>query len=143
MAVAVEFFKEVWRFRELVYFFAWRDVKVRYKQTVLGAAWAIIQPLFTMLIFTLFFGKLAGVPSDGIPYPLFAFAGLLPWIFFSNSVTAAGNSMVGSSHLITKVYFPRMIIPTASIAAGLVDAAIAFAIAGATPCRHRCAAAPA
>ncbi len=119
---------DLWAYRELLYFLTWRDVKVRYKQTVLGAAWAIIQPLFTMLIFTLFFGRLAGVPSDGIPYPLFAYAGLLPWIFFSNSVTSSGNSLIGSSHLITKVYFPRMIIPAAAIAAGLVDFAIAFAI---------------
>ena len=108
---------EVWSHRELLYFLTWRDVKVRYKQTLLGAAWAIIQPLFTMLIFTLFFGKLAGMPSDGIPYALFAYAGLLPWIFLSNAVTNSGNSLVGSAHLITKVYFPRMIVPAASVAA--------------------------
>lgn len=120
--------KDVWAYRELLYFLTWRDVKVRYKQTLLGVAWAIIQPLFAMLIFWLFFGKLAGIPSDGIPYPLFAFAGLLPWMFFSNAVTASGNSLVGSSHLITKVYFPRMIIPGAAVAAGLVDFAISFTI---------------
>src|SRR5205085_10522467 len=119
---------ELWDYRELLYFLTWRDVKVRYKQTVLGAAWAIIQPLFTMLIFTLFFGRFAGVPSDGVPYPLFAYAGLLPWIFFSNAVTNSGNSLVGSANLITKVYFPRMIIPGAAVAAGLVDFAIAFGI---------------
>src|SRR2546428_8001754 len=102
---------ELWDYRELLYFLTWRDVKVRYKQTLLGAAWAIIQPLFTMLIFTLFFGKLAGMPSDGIPYALFAYAGLLPWTFLSNAVTNSGNSLVGSAHLITKVYFPRMIVP--------------------------------
>jgi homopolymeric O-antigen transport system permease protein len=120
--------KSLWAYRELLYFLTWRDIKIRYKQTVLGIAWAIIQPLFTMLIFTLFFGKLAGVPSDGIPYPLFAYAGLLPWTFFSNAVTTSSNSLIGSANLITKVYFPRMIIPGASVAAGLVDFAIAFAI---------------
>src|SRR5262245_13393416 len=122
--------RDLWSYRELLYFLIWRDVKVRYKQTLLGAAWAIIQPLFAMLIFTLFFGRLAGVPSDGIPYPLFAFAGLLPWTFFSNAVTASGNSLVGSSHLITKVYFPRIIIPAAAVLAGLVDFGIAFVILG-------------
>jgi lipopolysaccharide transport system permease protein len=120
--------QDIWAYRELLYFLTWRDVKVRYKQTALGAAWAIIQPLFTMLIFTLFFGRLAGIPSDGIPYPIFAYAGLLPWMFFSNAVTASGNSLVGSSHLITKVYFPRMIIPGAAVASGLIDFAIAFVI---------------
>src|SRR5215471_10660442 len=120
--------RDLWSYRELLYFLTWRDVKVRYKQTLLGATWAIIQPLFAMLIFTLFFGRLAGVPSDGIPYQLFAFAGLLPWMFFSNAVTTSGNSLVGSSHLITKVYFPRIIIPAAAVMAGLVDFAIAFVI---------------
>ena len=105
-----------------------RDVKVRYKQTALGAAWAIIQPLFTMLIFTLFFGRLAGVPSEGVPYSIFAYAGLLPWTFFSNAVTNSGNSLVASANLITKVYFPRIIIPGAAVLAGLVNFAIAFAI---------------
>jgi lipopolysaccharide transport system permease protein len=116
----------LWAYRELLYFLTWRDVKIRYKQTVLGAIWAILQPLLTMLIFTLFFGQLAGVPSDGIPYPIFAYAGLLPWTFFSNAVTNSGNSLVTSSNLITKVYFPRLIIPSAAVAAGLVDFAIAF-----------------
>lgn len=120
--------RDLWSYRELLYFLIWRDVKVRYKQTLLGAVWAVIQPLFAMLIFTLFFGRLAGIPSDGIPYPLFAYAGLLPWMFFSNAVTNSGNSLVGSSNLITKVYFPRMIIPGASAAAGLVDFGIAFVI---------------
>src|SRR5262245_23820205 len=110
--------RDVWAYRELLFFLLWRDVKVRYKQTVLGIAWAVIQPLFAMLVFTLFFGTLAGVPSDGIPYPLFAYAGLLPWTFFSNAVTNSGNSLVGSANLITKVYFPRMIIPGAAVAAG-------------------------
>ncbi len=121
-------FKSIWAYRELLYFLTWRDVKIRYKQTLLGAAWAVIQPLLTMVIFTLFFGKLAGVPSDGIPYPLFAYAGLLPWTFFSNAVTQSSNSLVGSANLITKVYFPRVIIPAAAVAAGLVDFAIAFAV---------------
>ena len=110
--------RDVWAYRELLYFLTWRDVKVRYKQTLLGAAWAIIQPLFTMLIFTLFFGKLAGMPSDGIPYALFAYAGLLPWIFLSNAVTNSGNSLVGSAHLITKVYFPRLVIPLSATTRG-------------------------
>lgn len=120
--------KDLWVYRELLYFLTWRDIKVRYKQTVLGAAWAIIQPLSTMLLFTLFFGKLGHIPSDGVPYPIFAYAGLLPWMFFSNAVTNSGNSLVGSSNLITKVYFPRMIIPGAAVGAGLVDFAIAFVI---------------
>jgi len=118
--------RDLWAYRELLYFLTWRDVKVRYKQTAFGAAWAIIQPLFAMLIFALFFGKLAGMPSDGIPYPIFAFVGLLPWTFFANAITSSGNSLVGSSNLITKVYFPRMIIPGAAVAAGFVDFAIAF-----------------
>jgi lipopolysaccharide transport system permease protein len=120
--------RDLWAYRELLYFLTWRDVKVRYKQTVLGAAWAIIQPLFTMLIFTLLFGRLAGIPSDNIPYPIFAYSGLLPWTFFANAVTNSGNSVVASSSLITKVYFPRMLIPSAAVAAGLVDFIIAFVI---------------
>lgn len=120
--------RDLWHYRDLLYILTERDIKVRYKQTILGALWAIIQPLFTMLIFTLFFGRLAGMPSDGIPYPIFAYAGLLPWTFFSNAVTNSGNSLVGNSNLITKVYFPRMIIPIASVGAGLVDFAIAFSL---------------
>lgn len=119
---------DLWQYRDLLYILTMRDIKVRYKQTALGALWAIIQPLFTMLIFTLFFGRLAGMPSDNIPYPLFAYAGLLPWTFFSNAVTNSGNSLVGNSNLITKIYFPRMIIPSASVAAGLLDFAIAFGL---------------
>lgn len=118
--------RDLWAHRELLYFLIWRDVKVRYKQTVLGAAWAIIQPLFTMLIFTLIFSKVAQIDSNGIPYPIFAYAGLLPWTFFANSITHSGNSMVSNSHLITKVYFPRVIIPVAAVGAGLVDFAVAF-----------------
>jgi lipopolysaccharide transport system permease protein len=115
---------DLWRYRELLYFLTWRDVKVRYKQTVLGAAWAIIQPLFAMILFTLIFGRLARVSSDGIPYPLFAYSGLLLWTFFANAVTNSGNSLVGSASLITKVYFPRLFIPAAAVAAGLLDLAI-------------------
>ena len=120
--------KDIWAYRELLFFLTWRDVKVRYKQTALGAAWAILQPLFMMLIFTLFFGRLAGVGSSGIPYPLFALAGLVPWTFFSNAITTSGNSLVGSSNLITKVYFPRLLVPAAAMLAGLVDFALAFAM---------------
>lgn len=120
--------RDIWQYRDLLYILSLRDIKVRYKQTVLGAAWAIIQPLFTMLIFSLIFGKLAKMPSDDIPYPIFAFAGLLPWTFFSNAVTNSGNSLIGNSNLITKVYFPRMIIPAASVASGLLDFLIAFGL---------------
>ncbi|HEU5460401.1 MAG TPA: ABC transporter permease [Pyrinomonadaceae bacterium] len=121
-------FNDIWAYRELLYFLTWRDVKVRYKQTALGAAWAILQPLCMMVIFTIFFGRLAGVSSAGIPYPLFALAGLVPWTFFANSITASGNSLVGSAHLITKVYFPRLIVPAAAILAGLVDFVLAFVL---------------
>jgi lipopolysaccharide transport system permease protein len=120
--------KDIWAYRELLFFLTWRDVKVRYKQTALGAAWAILQPLFMMLIFTIFFGRLAGVASAGIPYPLFALAGLVPWTFFANAITASGNSLVGSANLITKVYFPRLIVPAAAMMAGLVDFLLAFLI---------------
>jgi lipopolysaccharide transport system permease protein len=118
--------REIWAYRELLFFLTWRDIKIRYKQTLLGASWAVIQPLFAMLLFTLFFGRLARVPSDNIPYPVFAYAGLLPWTFFSNAIINAGNSLIGSSSLITKVYFPRVIIPAAAVLAGLLDFAIAF-----------------
>lgn len=121
-------FKDIWAYRELLFFLTWRDVKVRYKQTALGAAWAILQPLFMMIIFTIFFGRLAGVGSSGIPYPLFALAGLVPWTFFANSITASGNSLVGSANLITKVYFPRLIVPAAAMLAGLVDFVLAFVL---------------
>lgn len=119
---------DLWNYRDLLYILTMRDIKVRYKQTVLGAAWAILQPLFTMLVFSIFFGGLAGVPSDGVPYPIFAFAGLLPWTFFSNAVNTSGNSLVGSANLITKVYFPRMVIPIAAVAAGLLDLGISFGL---------------
>lgn len=120
--------RELWEYRELLYFLIWRDIKVRYKQTVLGAAWAVIQPLFMMLVFSLFFGKLAGVPSDGIPYPVFTFCGLLPWQLFAYSVTQASNSVVGSQNLITKVYFPRLVVPISAVLGGVVDFAIAFVL---------------
>lgn len=119
---------ELWRYRELVYFFIWRDIKVRYKQTLLGAAWAIIQPFFVMVIFNIFFGKLAKIPSDGIPYPIFSYVALLPWQLFENGVRKAGNSLVSGRNLLTKVYFPRLAIPIASVIAGLVDFALALTI---------------
>ncbi len=120
--------RELWDYRELTYFLTWRDIKVRYKQTILGAVWAILQPLFTMVIFSIFFGALAGVPSDGIPYPLFSFAALVPWTFFANGLTMSTNSMVSSANLIRKVYFPRLAIPISSIGGGLLDFLLAFAV---------------
>ena len=120
--------KDLWQYRELLFFLSWRDIKVRYKQTTLGAAWAVIQPLFTMLVFTLFFGRLAKVPSDGIPYPLFSYTALLPWQLFAYALTESSNSVVANERLITKVYFPRLVVPLASILAGLVDFAIAFTL---------------
>jgi len=120
--------KELWEYRELLYFLVWRDIKVRYKQTVLGAAWAIIQPFFTMVVFSIFFGRLAGIPSDGLPYPIFAYCALLPWQLFSHALTESGNSLVGNQNLITKVYFPRLVIPLSAVLAGLVDFAVAFLV---------------
>jgi lipopolysaccharide transport system permease protein len=121
---------ELWRYRELLGFLVWRDVKVRYKQTVLGAAWAILQPLMTMIVFSIFFARMAGVSSGSLPYPIFAFAGLLPWTFFANAVASAGNSVVGSERLITKVYFPRLMVPLSSVGASLVDFAVALGMLG-------------
>lgn len=121
-------FRDLWAFRELLFFLIWRDVKVRYRQTALGVSWVIIQPLLTTLVFTVFLGHLARVPSDGIPYPLFAYAGLLPWTFFMNAVSNSGNSLVNNAHLITKVYFPRVIIPAAAIGGRLIDFAVAFVV---------------
>lgn len=120
--------RELWAYRELLYFLVWRDIKVRYKQTVLGAAWAIIQPFFTMVVFSLFFGSLAKIPSDGIPYPIFAYTALVPWTFFANGLTQASNSLVGNSGLIKKVYFPRLAIPIAGVLSNLVDFALAFLV---------------
>jgi lipopolysaccharide transport system permease protein len=128
---------EAWEHRELLYFLTWRDIKIRYKQTALGALWAIIQPLFPMLIFTLFFGRLAKIPSDGIPYSVFVYAGLLPWTYFSSAVGNSAASIVGSSNLITKVYFPRMIIPAAAVLAALLDFAIAFVLLAVLILWHR------
>jgi len=119
-------FKEIWNYRELLYFLTKREIKVRYKQTILGGLWAVIQPAFTMLVFTLFFGRLAKMPSDGLPYPIFVYAGLLPWTYFANAVTASGNSLVGSANLITKVYFPRIVVPGSAALAGLLDFFIAL-----------------
>lgn len=119
---------ELWEARELLYFLTWRDVKVRYKQTALGAAWAVLQPFLTMVVFTIFFGKLAGISSDGIPYPIFSYAGLLPWTFFATAVTGAAASLVGSANLIKKVYFPRLVVPSSAVLAGLLDLAIAFVV---------------
>jgi lipopolysaccharide transport system permease protein len=117
---------ELWQYRELLYFLVWRDIKVRYKQTALGASWAVIQPFGTMVVFSLFFGRLAGIPSDGVPYPVFAYAALVPWTFFAQGLSQSANSLVASQDLIKKVYFPRLAIPAASVLAGLVDFAIAF-----------------
>jgi len=119
---------ELWHYRELLFFLAWRDIKVRYKQTALGAAWAIIQPLLSMVAFTVFFGRLAKVPSNGIPYPLFAYTALVPWQLFAYALTESSNSVVLNERLITKVYFPKLVIPLASVLAGLVDFAIAFSL---------------
>ena len=119
---------EVWEYRELLYFLIWRDVKVRYKQTALGIGWAVIQPLLTMIVFSIFFGKLGKMASDGVPYPIFSFAALVPWTLFATGLTQGTNSLIGSSNLIKKVYFPRLIIPTATVLAGLVDFIVAFGV---------------
>jgi lipopolysaccharide transport system permease protein len=120
--------RELWEYRELLYFLMWRDIKVRYKQTALGASWAIIQPVFTMLVFSLFFGRLAKVPSDGIPYPLFSFTALVPWTFFAQGLSQSSDSLVGSANLIKKIYFPRLAIPIATVCAGMVDFCLAFSV---------------
>ncbi len=120
--------REIHEYRELLYFLVWRDVKVRYKQTLLGAAWAILQPTLTMIVFSLLFGKLASIGSDGLPYPIFAYAGLLPWTFFAQGLSHSSESLVGSANLIRKVYFPRLVIPAASVLAGVVDFAFAFVV---------------
>ena len=134
---------ELWEYRELLYFLTWRDVKVRYKQTALGVAWAIIQPLFTMLVFSVFFGRLARMPSDGIPYPIFCYTALVPWTLFANGLTQSSNSLVGSSNLITKVYFPRLIIPMSTALSAAVDFLFSFGVLivmmlyyGVTPSRN-------
>jgi lipopolysaccharide transport system permease protein len=119
---------ELWEYRELLYFLIWRDIKVRYKQTVLGVAWAILQPFFTMVVFSLFFGRLAKMPSDGVPYPIFSYAALVPWTFFANGLSKSSRSMVGSANLIKKVYFPRLIVPLSSAIAGIIDFVPAFVV---------------
>jgi lipopolysaccharide transport system permease protein len=119
---------ELWEYRDLLYFLVWRDVKIRYKQTVLGGAWAVIQPFFTMVVFSLFFGHLANMPSDGSPYPLFSYAALVPWTFFASGLTQSSNSLVGNANLLTKVYFPRLTVPISSVLSGLVDFGIAFVV---------------
>ncbi|HWP93187.1 MAG TPA: ABC transporter permease [Thermodesulfobacteriota bacterium] len=120
--------KDIWEYRELLYFLVWRDIKVRYKQTVLGVAWAILQPILTMVVFSIFFGRLAKVPSDGIPYPLFAYSALVPWQLFANALTASGNSLVANQQLLTKVYFPRLVIPMSAVLAGLIDFGVSFLV---------------
>ncbi|HSM54650.1 MAG TPA: ABC transporter permease [Candidatus Sulfomarinibacteraceae bacterium] len=121
-------FRELWEYRDLLYFFVWRDIKVRYKQTILGVSWAIIQPFFTMVIFSIFFGRLAQVPSDDLPYPLFSYAALVPWTFFANALTQASNSLVMNASMVKKIYFPRLLMPSATIFAGVVDFFLAFLV---------------
>src|SRR5262245_2019389 len=120
--------RELWAHRELLYFLVWRDAKVRYRQTVLGALWSIVQPLATMVVFSVVFGKYAGVPSDGVPYPVFSFAALVPWTYFSTALSSSANSLVGSQQLISKVYFPRLILPAGAVVTPLIDFCIAFVI---------------
>jgi lipopolysaccharide transport system permease protein len=117
---------EMWDYRELLYFFVWRDIKIRYKQTAIGAAWAVLQPFLTMLVFSLFFGKLAHIPSQGLPYPIFYYSALLPWMYFAGALQSATNTIVENQRLITKVYFPRLILPFSSVLSGLVDFGISF-----------------
>ena len=119
---------ELWQYRELLYFLTWRDIKVRYKQTLLGAIWAVLQPIMTMVVFTIIFGKFGNISSDGFPYPVFAYVGLLPWQLFAYSLSESGNSLVASQNLITKVYFPRLVIPIAPVLAGLADFTISFSV---------------
>jgi lipopolysaccharide transport system permease protein len=120
--------RELWEYRELLYFLTWRDIKVRYRQTVLGAAWAILQPFLTMVVFSVFFGKLAKIPSDGIPYPIFSYAALVPWTFFAHGLNQSSHSLVGSANLIRKVYFPRLVVPISSVLSGVVDFVLAFIV---------------
>lgn len=120
--------RELWAYRELLYFFVWRDIKVRYKQTVIGAAWAVLQPVLTMIVFSLFFGKLARIPSQGLPYPIFYYCALLPWMYFSTAMQGATNIVVDQQRVITKIYFPRVVLPIASVLSGLLDFLISFAV---------------
>lgn len=125
-----EYFKDLWRYRELFLFLSWRDILVRYKQTVFGILWAVLRPVLTMVVFTVVFGKIAKMPSGGVPYPILVYAAMLPWQFFSSSFSEASNSLIGNSNLLTKVYFPRIIMPTSSVIVALTDFLIAFAILG-------------
>ena len=120
--------REIWEYRELIYFFVWRDLKVRYRQTILGVSWAVLQPFLTMVILSLFFGRLAKIPSDGLPYPVFSYAALVPWTFFANSLTTASNSIISSSNMLKKIYFPRMTLPIAAVLSGLVDLFLALLV---------------
>ena len=124
------YWKDLWRYRELFYFLAWRDILVRYKQTVIGIAWSVIRPVLTMIVFTLIFGRLAKLPSDGVPYPIMVYAALLPWQFFANSLSEASNSLIDNANMLTKVYFPRLVVPASSVITGLVDFFISFVILG-------------
>ena len=141
--------KAVWEYRELLGFLVWRDVKVRYKQTALGVTWIVLQPVITMLVFSGLFGVLLQAPSNGVPYPIFAYAGLLPWNYFAGSLTRSSQSLVSSANLITKVYFPRMIIPLSGVVGGLVDFAVSSVVLGVLmlvlpdPAHHQCDLAPA
>lgn len=121
-------FRELWAYRDLLYFLTWRDIKVRYKQTILGATWAILQPFMTMVVFSLFFGNLAAIPSDGVPYPIFAYAALVPWTFFANAMGQASNSIVTDANLIKKVYFPRLAVPISTVLGGVIDFILAFSV---------------
>src|SRR4030043_2111605 len=123
-----QYWKDIWHYRELFYFLAWRDILVRYKQTVIGIAWSLIRPLLTMVVFTIVFGKLAKLPSGGVPYPILVYAAMLPWQFFANSLSESSNSLIGNANLITKVYFPRLIIPVSSVIVSMVDFIISFGI---------------
>jgi lipopolysaccharide transport system permease protein len=122
------YWRDLWRYRELFYFLAWRDLLVRYKQTVIGVAWALLRPFLTMVVFTVIFGKIAGLPSGGVPYPILVFAGMLPWTFFSNALSESSNSLVSNANLISKVYFPRLIVPAGAVIVGFVDFLISFVI---------------
>src|SRR5579859_593871 len=130
-------FHELWQFRELLYFFVWRDIKVRYKQTAIGAAWALLQPTLTMLAFTLFFGKLAKLPTNGVPYPLFYYCAVLPWTYFATALQSSTNSIVEQQRLITKIYFPRLVLPISAVLAGLVDFVVAFGVLAALMVYYR------
>ena len=120
--------RELWDYRELLYFLVWREIKVRYKQTILGMAWAVLQPFLTMVVFSIFFGRFAGVPSDGVPYPVFSYTGLVPWTYFANSVSLGSNSLVANARVITKIYFPRLALPLSAVLSPLVDFSLAFIV---------------